>query len=163
MINGTYVPEGKFVKLSGSDVPRTTDVVFLVEAKPCNNDLTIAKSLMTIVSSLESELLAANITNNRYAVVAFGGPIPYDKPRSIVYNNQIFTDHINVKHYFEHIQTGNSTSNDIFEALTMAFKLIYRPGASKTFILLPCSTCNPSFMKVCTFFISYTLLVIIYC
>lgn len=149
MINGTYVPEGKFIKLSGKDVPRTTDVVFLVEAKPCNENFTIAKSMMTIVSTLEGELLAANITNNRYAVVAFGGPVPYDKPRSIVYNNEIFTNNINVKHYFEHIQMGKSNNSDIFEALTMAFKLIYRPGASKTFILLPCSTCNANSMKVC--------------
>lgn len=149
MINGTYIPEGKFVKLTGDEVPRTTDIVFIVEAKPCNKDLTLTKSIMTIVNSLEAELTVANITNNRYAVVAFGGQVPYDKPRTIVYHNQIFNDHIQIKHYFDHIEMGASNNSDIFEALTMAFKLIYRPGASKTFILLPCSACNSRSMKVC--------------
>lgn len=41
-------------------------------------------------------------------------------------------------------------SKDIFEALTFASKLIFRPGVSKTFIMLPCTTCNPKDMRVCT-------------
>lgn len=54
------------MELSGSEVPRSSDVVFIVEAKPCNTNLTENKNIMSIVSTLEEQLLAHKITNNRY-------------------------------------------------------------------------------------------------
>lgn len=66
LTNGSYVPEGTFVELSGSEVPRSSDVVFIVEAKPCNTNLTENKNIMSIVSTLEEQLMAHKITNNRY-------------------------------------------------------------------------------------------------
>jgi len=38
---------------------------------------------------------------------------------------------------------GNGSA-DIFEAIRYAAKLLFRPGVSKTFILLPCTNCDPS-------------------
>lgn len=142
------MPEGKFIKLVGDDVPKTTDVVFIVEAKPCNQDLKTGKNIINIVTALQKELIDANVTDNRYAVVTFGGLIPFDKPRSIVHNNKIFTDANNLKFYFDHIQTGNGLYFDVFEAISVASRLVFRPGATKTFILLPCSACLPNRMRV---------------
>ena len=39
-------------------------------------------------------------------------------------------------------------SSDVFTALVYATNLIFRPGVSKTFILLLCSDCRQSSMKV---------------
>jgi len=63
--NGSYVPEGTFMELSGPEIPRSSDVVFIVEAKECNANLKTSKNIMTVVSSIEEQLQAAKITNNR--------------------------------------------------------------------------------------------------
>lgn len=123
-------------------------MVFIVEAKECNKNMTLNKSIMTVVNALNMEFNNLNITNNRYSVVAFGGPAPFDKPRSIVFNNEVFTDFSNLTLYFDHIKSGAGTYNDTFDAITFASKLIFRPGASKTFILLPCQSCLPNAMRV---------------
>lgn len=94
---------------------------------------------------------------SRYAVVTYGGAPPFDRPRTIVYNNNIFTDHNNLKHYFDHIRTSLDGSNDTFEAISLASKLTFRPGASKTFILMLCSTCASKEMKVRFFFLQNLL------
>lgn len=66
LINGSYVPEGTFISFSESDAPSTADIVFIVEAKPCNKDIGKTKSMISVVSALEKELVNINITNNRY-------------------------------------------------------------------------------------------------
>lgn len=63
--NGSYVPEGSFVDLSAAEIPRSSDVVFIVEAKPCNANLKQSKSIMSVVDSIEEQLKAAGIANNR--------------------------------------------------------------------------------------------------
>ncbi|XP_051858776.1 uncharacterized protein LOC117563530 [Drosophila albomicans] len=140
--NGSYVPEGQFINLNGSDIPNSSDVVFIVEAKPCNANLKVSKSIMSVVSSIEEQLQAAKLTNNRYAVMAFGGVEPFDKPRSIFFERNVFTSKPDqLASYFDHINTGNGSSNDILTAISKASRLNFRPGVSKTFILLSCSNC----------------------
>lgn len=65
LANGSYVPEGTFMELSGADIPRSSDVVFIVEAKSCNENLKESKSIMSVVSSIEEQLQAVKLTNNR--------------------------------------------------------------------------------------------------
>lgn len=138
--------------MRGDEVHRTADIVFIVEAKSCNKNLTESKSMATVLASLNKELTDANITENRYSVIAFGGESPFDVPRSVVFNNKVFsTDYRNLNEYFNHIKTGESKNNDIFQAIITASKLIFRPGASKTFILMPCSNCVATDMKVFIF------------
>lgn len=146
--NGSYVPEGTFITLDGDDVPQTSDIVLIVEAKTCNKNITNNKNMVTLINNIHAELTKVNITENRYAVVAFGGAAPFNYPRSIVYNNKIFTDFTNVKHHLDHIRMGYSNSSDIFEAIHVASNLAFRPGASKTFILVPCSNCSVNDVEV---------------
>ncbi|XP_030377336.1 uncharacterized protein LOC115626195 [Scaptodrosophila lebanonensis] len=146
--NGSYVPEGTFIELSDADTPRSSDVVFIVEAKPCNENLTDTKNILGVVSSIEEQLQAAQIKNNRYAVIAFGGIVPYDKPRSIIYERNEFTyKPSELATYFSHIAAGNGSSSDILQAISTASKLNFRPGVSKTFILIPCSNCAARDMR----------------
>lgn len=42
---------------------------------------------------------------------------------------------------------GNGTK-DIFNAIIFAYNLMFRPGVSRSFILLPCSECNKYNMDV---------------
>ncbi|CAG9760349.1 unnamed protein product [Ceutorhynchus assimilis] len=137
--NGTELNEGDFIRLYGNTVPKTADVVFIVEAKKCNKDLKNHKNFNTVVESINQELLELNITNNRYAVVAFGGNGVFNAPRSIVINSKTFTDSKSVLKYFD-IPVGNGEP-DIYRAISFASKLMFRPEASRNFILLPCSGC----------------------
>lgn len=63
--NGSYVAEGKIFDLKDKDVPLTTDIVFIVEAKPCNRNLNRNKSLLAVLSSLNKQLNESSFTDNR--------------------------------------------------------------------------------------------------
>ncbi|EDW76449.2 uncharacterized protein Dwil_GK14654 [Drosophila willistoni] len=146
--NGSYVPEGTFMDLTGADIPQSSDVVFIVEAKDCNANLKESKNILSVVSSIEEQLQAAKLTNNRYAVVAFGGASPYEKQRTIIYERNVFTSKPELLvNYFDHISTGNNGSSDITQAIHAAAQLNFRPGVSKTFILLSCSSCAAKDMR----------------
>lgn len=143
------MPEGTFLTMQRNELPNTTDVVFIVEAKHCNKGLSSSKNILNLVNALQKEFVDAGITKNRYSVLTFGGATPFDRPRSIVHNNQIFNDHTQMKYYFDHIRTANqSKSNDVFEAISVATKLVFRAGAAKTFILIPCTSCTSGNMRV---------------
>lgn len=104
--------------------------------------------MVTLINNINSELAKNNLTDNRYAVVAYGGSAPFDYPRSIVYDNKIFADFTSIKHHLDHIRTGYSNTSDVFDAIHIASNLVFRPGVSKTFILVPCSNCSTNEMKV---------------
>ncbi|KFB38034.1 AGAP008807-PA-like protein [Anopheles sinensis] len=148
LLNGTHVPEGSFVPLRDADVPAAADVVFIVEAKPCNERFVQTKSINLLVDSINRELQELKIRDTRYGVVAFGGAAPFDRAHSVVVGNSVFEKHDRLQPFFEHIVMGNGTNEDIFDAIILASKLVFRPGASKTFILLPCSRCATSKMKL---------------
>lgn len=65
LVNGSYVPEGTFISFNASDAPSTADIVFIVEAKPCNKDIGKTKSMTSVVVALEKELNDMKIKNNR--------------------------------------------------------------------------------------------------
>ncbi|XP_012280436.1 uncharacterized protein LOC105699757 [Orussus abietinus] len=143
MINGSRVPEGEFRKLEGPSVPKSTDVVFIVEAKECNRAINENRSMEYLVTQMSKEFNEQELTENRWSLVTFGGDGVYNEPRSTILDNQIFTK--NVGHfvkYFEDIPVGNG-NQDIFAAIGFASKLVFRAGVSKTFVLIPCSHCEP--------------------
>uniref|UniRef100_A0A1Y1LL77 Vitellogenin domain-containing protein n=1 Tax=Photinus pyralis TaxID=7054 RepID=A0A1Y1LL77_PHOPY len=147
LLNGTTVPEGEFIRFEGDAVPRSTDVVFIVEAKMCNKDLKSKRNMDILIDLIHKELFEMNITDNRYSVVTFGGNGVFNLPRSIAIDGNHFADYRSIKPYFKNIPTGNG-SDDIFAGIVFATKLVFRPGVSKTFILLPCSDCLESSMKL---------------
>lgn len=147
MLNGSIVAEGEFVSLDAASVPQSADIVFIIEAKDCNKDVRQRKKLDEIVQQLNRELNVHGVRDNRYSVVLFGGDGVYNKPRSVVINSNVFTEHHFISSYFDHIPIGNG-SLDIYAAISYSAKLIFRPGVSKTFVLLPCTSCQESNMKL---------------
>ncbi|XP_053663269.1 uncharacterized protein LOC128712401 [Anopheles marshallii] len=148
LMNGTYVAEGSFENLRNESVPSAADVVFIVEAKSCNNEFVQTKSINLLVEGINRELQQLNINDTLFGVVAFGGLAPFDRPHSVVVGNNVFETYNRLQPFFDHITIGNGTNEDIFDAIIKASKLIFRPGASKTFILLPCSRCIESRMRL---------------
>jgi hypothetical protein len=76
-------------------------------------------------------------------VLAFGGRLPFNKPRAVTINGNVFTKADNLESHFNHLNnTDGGDNNDVFEAIIAASKLIFRPGSSKIFVLIPCSNCS---------------------
>lgn len=143
MMDGSQVAEGRFKKLEGDKVPRSADVVFIVEAKSCNRDIKMNSSMEQLITQLDKELDEQGLTGNRWSLVVFGGDGVYDRPRSIILDGQIFTKNVpRFVNYFDHVPVGDG-SEDIFAAIGFASRLVFRAGVSKTFILIPCSHCEP--------------------
>ncbi|XP_024085563.1 apolipophorins [Cimex lectularius] len=146
-INDISIDEGVVHTLRDRYVPRSTDVVFIMEAKECNQYMRAKRLVSTFVTILTKELASVKLLNNRFAVITYGGDGVFDKPRSVLVNNNIFTNEKMIPKFFERIKSGNGNT-DIFGALKYATMLQFRPGVSKTFILIPCSGCDLSNMTV---------------
>lgn len=143
MTNGSPVSEGYFKHFEDDTVPQSADIVFLIEAKNCNRDVKLNSSMELLITQLNKELNDQNLTENRWSLVVFGGDGVYDKPRSIILDGQIFTKNVpRFVDYFDYVPIGNG-NHDIFAAIGFASQLVFRPGVSKTFILMPCSHCDP--------------------
>lgn len=123
------------------------DVVFLIESRSCNIDASKKKMLSTLVTSLTTEFKYLSIDHHRFAVVTFGGSNEFEQPRSITSNGHVFTSAQSIPKYFNHLRDGNGTS-DVFTAIAVASKLIFKPGAVKIFVLSLCSKCDFNLLKV---------------
>lgn len=126
------------------------DVVFLMESRACNVETSKRNLISSLVSSISSELKLQSIEHHRFAVVAFGGTEEFAEPRSITSNGHVFTSAQNVKNYFNHLKEGNGAS-DVFTAITIASKLIFKPGAVKIFVLSLCTKCEFNLLNVRNF------------
>ncbi|XP_015173164.1 PREDICTED: uncharacterized protein LOC107064693 [Polistes dominula] len=143
MINNTQIAEGEFKKLEGDTVPKSTDIVFIVEAKECNRNIRQNRSIEQLVNQLNKELKDKGLTSNHWSLVTFGGRGVYDQPRNVILDGQVFTKNVmRFIDYFDHIPVSDG-NQDIFAAIGFASQLVFRAGVSKTFILLPCSHCEP--------------------
>lgn len=58
--------DGEVITIKGNRVPQSSDVVFILEAKECNNFSLRRKNMPTIVNAIAKELQDAAITNSRY-------------------------------------------------------------------------------------------------
>lgn len=58
--------EGTFKHLEGRAVPQSGDVVFIVEAKSCNEDMLNKKNMQLLIQSLSKEFISNGFTRNRY-------------------------------------------------------------------------------------------------
>lgn len=143
MMNGSQVAEGQFRRLEGENVPMSTDVVFIVEGKSCNRDIKQNRSMEQLVSQLNKELKDKGLEDTRWSLVVFGADGVFDQPRSVVFDGHVFTKNTaRFVDYFDHVPVGDG-SPDVFAAIVFATKLVFRAGVSKTFILMPCSHCEP--------------------
>ncbi|XP_077295548.1 apolipoprotein lipid transfer particle [Arctopsyche grandis] len=150
---GKILEEGTFSDIK--DIQNATDVVFLVEAHICNENIRKERNIDMLVNTLETKLSENGFSNNRYSIVGFGGEGVFKTPHSLYINNKVFVSASEISTFFDYIETdskpvGNTShyNSDTFEAFNVASKMNFRPGVSKTFILFPCTRCDVSFMKL---------------
>lgn len=155
--NGQVMGSGEMRTLQQTEVPRSADVVFIVEQKPCVN----GTRLSNLPVAIDSALREMGIEQNRFAVVGFGGRgMLLNRPHIRTAEGQIWANRIkSIQLALEDMPLdwtaagGNSNSNskdqtssDIHAALRYAVNLPYRVGVSKQFVLVSCagSECQAS-------------------
>lgn len=151
---GDVIEEGGFHILQY--IPNSTDVVIIVEAQYCNKNLRKSKNMDLFVEAFDIKLQANGFSDNRYAIVGFGGSGVYRRPRALYVNNKVFTNPIEVSLHLDSfiidkadLVRGNRTRKaDMFAALSFATTLPFRAAVPKTFILMPCSKCDSTFMRL---------------
>lgn len=143
--NGSFITEGEFITLKEEHLTPAVDLVFVVESRSCNLGVVKKKLFSALVAETVKEFKDLSVMEHRYSVVTFGGE---EKPRSITLDGHVFTDEKNIQLYFNHLKDANGSSVDVFTALTIASKLVFKPGASKIFVLSLCSRCEFNSLKV---------------
>ncbi|KAM3962221.1 LOW QUALITY PROTEIN: apolipoprotein lipid transfer particle [Aphomia sociella] len=166
---GDVIEEGSFHQLQ--HVPNSTDVVFIVEAQYCNRNIRKRKNIDLFVEAFDSRLQGSGLSDNRYAVVGFGGGGVYTKPRAVYVNGDVFATATQVPLHFDHLDLekpqntrnssrarGKRAGSDMFAALQFATRLPLRPAAPRTLLLLPCARCDLTAMSYDYSTISHNLM-----
>ena len=132
--NGMAIGSGD-IKTFNNDAPRSADVVFVVDYKACLNET----RLSNLPVAIEAALKQNNISQNRFAVIGYGGKGVFLKPHIRTTENQIWSSGKSVQTALEGLPiVNNDVPGDVFAALNYAVNLPYRAGVSKQIVVLSC-------------------------
>jgi hypothetical protein len=146
--DGKVIGSGE-IKTFQNDAPRSADVVFIVDQKPCLN----GTRLSYLPAAIDAALRERGIQQNRFAVVSYGGRGGelFQKPHvRTVDGGQIWSHRKGIQSALEDLpladEQSSMTPSDIHSALRYAINLPYRVGVSKQFVLVSCggSECQAS-------------------
>jgi hypothetical protein len=132
--------EGETKTLNSGEVPKTADIVFVVQHSQCNKD--VVDKLKGVVDDMEKALRAEGLKNSQYAVVGFGGQEHLSLAHVHTMDGQLFNAANKVAATFNGFSVDSGTSPDALSAIAVAARLPFRAGASKTIILIPCDSCK---------------------
>ncbi|XP_022087369.1 uncharacterized protein LOC110977488 [Acanthaster planci] len=139
-------PDGEFQQGEAreltEDIPRSADVVVLVEEKLCNQDR--LDHIAEIVDVLDTELKnTRQFSDNRFGLMGFGGEGVYNLPHVHTIDGQIFNEKRPLSMQgLPELQFAEDGSNDTFAAILAAANYPFRAGVAKHIILLSCSKCQ---------------------
>lgn len=136
------------IKTFQNDAPRSADVVFIVDQKPCLN----GTRLSNLPAAIDAALRERGIQQNRFAVVGYGGrggPLFQQPHIRTVDGGQIWSNRKGIQLALEDlplVSQQEEAPSDVHAALRYAINLPYRVGVSKQFVLVSCgdSECQAS-------------------
>lgn len=139
VIGSTKLQQGKSLKLEGSAVPQSVDVVFILDNTwQCSTTFpNIRNVLSTVSKSIEGALKSASLDNNKYAVVGFGIGAPYS-PEVISVNGSIFGNRQTVDVALNHTHFAGGHHHHFSQLIDVATELRFRDGVGKVFVVVPC-------------------------
>ena len=140
MENGQIFSEGQNVTIKDEEVPNTADIVFVIHHSECNQMM--LDNLKSMVDDMEKVFKTERLTNNRYAIVGYGGPGAESDAHMHTMDGQIFATRDKILLGLENFHTTSGDSEDAMAAVKYAANLPYRVGVSKNILLLPCAACK---------------------
>ncbi|GAB6031625.1 hypothetical protein CHUAL_009385 [Chamberlinius hualienensis] len=142
-IGGSVVPQGQQVSINGSGVPKSADVVFVLDNTwQCSTTFPNLRPTVIALSKYIEQSLTKNsvpINDNRYALVGLGGQGTSGAPQAITVNNQIFGSIHSLQMAVNSTRFSAGHHHHISEMIQYAYDLPYRPGVSKMVVVVPCS------------------------
>lgn len=140
--HGQHLEYDTSKKLYSDDVPKSSDVVFIIEEKECNHP--IIRDIQSIVNLIERELRETGMYKNRYGVVGFGGEKPEQNAHVHTARGQDMFEERDIILATEKINLnpGRREDSDTFDAIHFASQYPFRPGVSKILVLMSCSPCR---------------------
>eukprot|EP00914_Ancora_sagittata_P028296 GHVO01055748.1.p1 GENE.GHVO01055748.1~~GHVO01055748.1.p1 ORF type:complete len:433 (+),score=60.24 GHVO01055748.1:133-1299(+) len=142
---GAEFTEGQNFTLQGETVPQSADVVFILEHAECNQE--VLNKLKDVVDDMEVAYKRMGITNNRYSIVGYGASGSLNAAHVRTMDGQIFNTHDKFLLGLDEFTQTKGESADALSAIFYASKLPFRAGVSKTFVIVPCSTCQEMSMS----------------
>ncbi|GFT71844.1 vitellogenin [Nephila pilipes] len=142
--DGSYMTEGDAIQFPRDGTVTAADVVFLVEEKQCNKDR--VKYLSKLADVIESNFRQKGYRDVRYSVVGFGGDEIHAEPHVHTMDGRESGPLRSLESAFQSLEYGDGPVN-ILEAMRFAAGLTFRPGTTKSFILVKCSTCKSEEVK----------------
>ncbi|XP_070564133.1 uncharacterized protein [Ptychodera flava] len=145
--NGGIFHKHENIKLTSTkdNVPKSADVVVIVEEKKCNEE--VARELSDFVRQLDSEFKSQGLQDNRYGLIGFGGEGVHSEVHSHTIDSKLFnkarkfllgSDSL----IFSEAETAKN--NDTFNAIRAATEYPFRTGVAKSIVLLACNDCGKS-------------------
>ncbi|XP_076346984.1 LOW QUALITY PROTEIN: uncharacterized protein LOC143245065 [Tachypleus tridentatus] len=136
--DGTILLEGETSVIK--KVPtKVADIVFIVEEKACNKD--VMPMLGKMARGVESSYRQKGYSDIRYTVVGFGGNGVHGFPHVHTSDGQVFASIRSIDSALTSLTIGDGPSN-IFHAIRFAAGLPFHAGATKSFVLAKCTTCE---------------------
>lgn len=128
-------------------VPTSMDVVLVVEEDACHAD--VVRELDSTIRLVDKELIAAGFSNNRFSLIGFGhGSGRNSMPHVRTARGSVFFESHNLPLATEKMRLepvaapAHETHKDIFEAIRFASVMPFRPGVSKTIVVMACADCD---------------------
>ena len=140
MINGQMFSEGQNVTIREAEIPNSADFVFVIHESECNGKM--LANLKNVVDSLENVLAADRLTNNRYAIVGYGGPGITADAHIHTIDGQVFAPASRFSLGLATVYPTAGDAEDAMAAIKYATNLPFRVGVSKNIILMPCAPCR---------------------
>lgn len=143
--DGSMMKEGEALQFTRDDIITTADVVFLIEEKECNKER--VRYVEKLAQSIDDNYRRKGYRDVRFSVVAFGGDDIHSAPHVHTMDGQESGSLRSLGSAIDSLEFGNGPIN-ILEALRFAASLNFRPGTTKAFVLMKCSTCKSEEVKV---------------
>ncbi|XP_076341847.1 uncharacterized protein LOC143242367 isoform X2 [Tachypleus tridentatus] len=135
---GTTLLEGESTVIRNMSL-KTAHIVFIIEEKVCNKD--VIPMLDKLARGADRNYRQKGYSDVRYTVVGFGGDGIHGLPHLHTSNGEVFTSIRSFDSAITSLAIGNGPNN-IFHAIRFATDLPFNVGATKTFVLVKCSTCE---------------------
>lgn len=109
--------------------PMSSDIIILIEEAPKLKDFNI----LTAINKLDNALRNEGLTNNRYAVVGYGGSGAYFRPHIRTSSGQVWSSNTLLK-FSDTFPMNGKENGDLFEAIEYGSSIGFRTGVSKNII-----------------------------
>lgn len=123
--------------------PKSADIIFVVEQKPCNGEM--VSRIDNLALMVDKALNNKGLGNNRFGLIGFGGEGVHDLPHSHTITGQLMGPSRQMKSAAESLVfSDEGHSKDAIGALKLAAGYPFRAGVAKTVIMMTCAPCGYS-------------------